>query len=163
MENNNKKTVWGIVIVVVLIIIGAWIWSAKSNQSPTTVVETPATTTDTMTSTGGTSGVQVGVGTGEPTLTYTEALVEYASRRVQFSNPQGSISCQATPTTVTFKGGTKFMLDNRMNVSAKIHFSNGVNYTVPAYSFQVVILNTPQTYNVDCNLSQNVAKVQIQK
>ena len=166
MEQNKGKLGWiiGVVVVVLVIIAAVMISTGNIDENvngnePTPTVETSPTPTADNTST----GVQVGASTGETPITYTEALVAYANRRVQFSQPQGLTSCNATPQKVTFKGGTKFMLDNRMGKIATIRFSNGVQYSLPAYGFQIVSLVTPKTYAIDCNSSQNVATVEIQK
>jgi len=166
MENtNSNKTVWTVVIVVIIVILlGVWVWSANSNKTSDMNQNGGNMSTTTMaTSSTESNGTEVGTATGEPAIAYSSALQTYANKRIQFSTPVAENSCQADPNTLTFKGGTKFMLDNRMSRTANIHFSSGVTYTLPAYSFQIVSLATPATYNVDCNTSQNVVKVQIQK
>jgi hypothetical protein len=165
MEQNKSKTGWvvAVIVIVVLIIIAVMMSNNGTDEYANNGNQPTPTVTATPTVDNSNTGVEVGAGAGAPGITYSEALVAYASRRVQFSHPQGLNSCNATPQKVTFKGGTKFMLDNRMNNTATIHFSSGVNYTLPAYGFQIVTLNTPNTYNIDCNSTQNVATVVIQK
>lgn len=166
MESNKSMTGWIIgVVVVVLVVIGAVMFSKSNGDSAMNDVQPTPTPEVSVTPTPDESnnGTEVGVGTGATSITYTEALVAYAQRRVQFSHPQGLASCNATPQKVTFKGGTKFMLDNRTNSTAVIKFSGGVQYSLPAYSFQIVTLNTPNTYIIDCNSTPNVATVVIQK
>jgi len=162
---NKSKTGWVIgIIVVVLVIIGIVMASRSNNDEYANGGNNPTpTVSPTPTPDESNNGTQVGVGAGETSITYTQALVAYAQRRVQFSHPVGLNSCNATPQVVTFKAGTKFMLDNRTNSTAVIKFSSGVQYSLPAYSFQIVSLATPRTYVVDCNSSQNVATVEIQK
>jgi hypothetical protein len=168
---NNKKTVWIIVIIVVVIIIGIWIWAANSTSqqammpSTSTSSEVPVATS-TASSTADTSmtpGSQVGLKTGVPAIAYANALKTYLNKRIQFSTPQGENSCAASPNSLTFRSGVSFMLDNRMPIAARIHLTTGVVYNLPAYSFQIIALNTPATYGVDCNSSQNVVTLQVQK
>jgi outer membrane protein OmpA-like peptidoglycan-associated protein len=91
---------------------------------------------------------------------YGDAVKQYEGRRFQFND-----SCQATPTSMAVKNGTSLMLDNRSNKSKTITF-NLKKYTLEAYGYKIVTASNsalPATTFIDCNSSQNVATVNIQK
>lgn len=166
MKNNTSKIVWSIVVIVV-ILVGLVVW--VSNSASNTGYQSPVATTSQATTSSSTVAVmtpedtEVGLSPGEASVAYQDALKIYTNKRIQFNNALYANECQASPNALTFASGVKFMLDNRMDKTAAIHFSSGVSYSLPAYSFQIISLQTPATYNVDCGSSQNVVKVQIQK
>ncbi|MFA5933780.1 MAG: hypothetical protein WC795_00965 [Candidatus Paceibacterota bacterium] len=96
---------------------------------------------------------------------YINALKKYATKRIQFGTDSATNrSCFATPNNVTYKNGTKIMLDNRTAISDVIKIG-GDTYTVPAYGFRIVTLyssSMPKTYMVDCNQYQNVLTILLQ-
>jgi hypothetical protein len=102
----------------------------------------------------------VNVGATAATISYTNALIKYADRRIQF-NP----TCQAFPNTVTYKDNTGIMLDNRSPVARTIKV--GTNYTVKAWGFKIVVLPDiylkSKTILIDCDKSQNVATILVQE
>ncbi len=162
--DKNSKIVWTVVAVVVIIILGIWIWTANSvSVTPVTDTGTATTTATTTVATTTVQAAEVGLTAGQPAIAYEDALSLYANERIQFSNPGATATCQALPTAVTFRSGVSFMLDNRLDRTAVIHFTTGVVYTLPAYSFEIITLNSIHSYNVDCNASQNVVTVSIQK
>ncbi len=92
-------------------------------------------------------------------MSYAQALETYKDRRIQFDK-----ACQATPNNVTYKNGTKIMLDNRAGVARTININGAVS--LPAYGFKIVTLSSstlPKTILVDCGTGQNVATILIQK
>ncbi len=97
---------------------------------------------------------------GAASISYTDALVKYKDRRLQFN-----ASCQATPSSVTYKDNTGIMLDNRSSQSRTIKV--GQSYTIKPYGFKIVTL--PDTYLksktilVDCGSLQNVATILVQE
>ena len=165
MKNNTSKIVWGIIIVVV-IIIGVVIWVSNSNtavQSPVATSTDMQATTSSSTADVTVEGTEIGLSTGQAAVAYTAALKTYTNKRIQFSNSMYAKECQASPSAVTFASGVKFMLDNRMGKTLNLHFTNGLTYSMPAYSFEIISLQTPATYKVDCGATQNVVTIQIQK
>jgi hypothetical protein len=92
-------------------------------------------------------------------LNYGDAIKKYAGYRFQFND-----KCQASPSAQTFKIGTNIMLDNRANKTQTLKV--GSTYTLPAYSWKIISLDTLGTFLVDCGSdgsSQNVATIMIQK
>lgn len=162
----NKRIGIGIVCVVLLAGI-AWFAFSKSKQTktaqetmnppasqvtqaPPAVVPPPVTTPTPSNNTG----------IGQSALSYNDALKKYGSNRIQFDT-----SCQAVPNNVTYKSGTQVMFDNRANVKRTIVF-NGKKYTITAYGYTVVSMvasKYPATAFIDCDSSQNIATVLIQK
>lgn len=92
------------------------------------------------------------------TRTYTEMVVAYKDRTIQFN-----AQCQVPPLTQRgFKVGTDVMLDNRSSETKTITLG-GVTHTLNGYGWKVVSLNTAGTFMVDCNDSQNVTTITVQK
>jgi hypothetical protein len=91
-------------------------------------------------------------------LPYTSALSKYADRRISFST-----TCQATPAKVTYKSGTKLMIDNRGSVTHQIRIGSAL-YTIPAYNFAFILLSSDKaiTHTVDCDSNKNVSSISIQ-
>ena len=98
-----------------------------------------------------------------PSKSYTELVVEYAERRIQFSDSSYG-SCLATPSIPVFKNGTSILLDNRTS-SAKVIAIGGNKYSLAAYGYQVVTLsgsNLPKELLISCGSSTNVGKILLQ-
>ena len=56
------------------------------------------------------------------------------------------------------------MIDNRSGTARTVRVSS--NYSIPAYGFKIVKLSSPTTpaiWYIDCDKSQNVATILIQK
>jgi hypothetical protein len=156
MENKNKNMwVWGGVVVLAIIII--WAVMARNSSAPTTSTGTDATqgTTDESKID---STEDVGTSTAAP-LSYKQALVTYANARLQLDK-----TCQASPSNMTFKNGSKIMIDNRSAVARTVKV--GSTFSIKAWGFKIVDLSSstlPATWLVDCGVSQNVATITIQK
>ena len=166
MKNNTSKIVL-VIIIMILIIFTLIIWVSNNSivvtQSPTATSTDLQTTTSTSTADTDVPGTEIGLSTGQSAVAYTDALKIYTNKRIQFSDSMYVKECQASPTIVTFASGVKFMLDNRMSKILNLHFTNGLTYSIPAYSFEIISLQTPATYKVDCGSTQNVVTIQIQK
>jgi hypothetical protein len=96
-----------------------------------------------------------------PVLTYDEALAQYADKRIQFDRV-----CQATPNVSTYKTATRIMLDNRAPESRTISIGTLRAVTIPAWGFTTLELTAkklPETLDVDCNESENVATIIVQQ
>ncbi len=160
MENKKNMALyyWIVGVVAVVIVIVFWsmnrsvvpVANVDQNNAENTVLE-PQSTLDTSGTTNGTGAVSI---------SYADALIKYADRRIQFDK-----ICQAYPNTVTYKDNTGIMIDNRSAQARTIKV--GTNYSVKAYGFRIVVL--PDTYLksktllVDCDKSQNVATILVQE
>ena len=108
------------------------------------------------------SGVEDTTGDAVPPtklLKYGEALSLYKDKRIQLDT-----KCQASPNNATFKNNTKIMIDNRSAVTRTVKV--GSVMTIKPWSFRIVNLSAstlPATWLMDCDKSQNVATLLIQK
>ncbi len=94
-----------------------------------------------------------------PVLSYAEALSLYKDKRIQLDSV-----CQASPDNSTYKNNTKIMIDNRSNETRTVKVGDVM--TIKAWGFKILTLSSgtlPTTLFVDCNNSQNVATILIQK
>jgi hypothetical protein len=89
-------------------------------------------------------------------LAYAEAVKRYGTQRIQFDT-----RCQATPASATFKSGLEIMLDNRADTERSIVFS-GKTYNIAAYDYAAVKLTETGIIYIDCDASQNVARLLVQ-
>lgn len=154
MENKNNTSLWvggGIVLVVIALF---WFMGKgpASNSTPNDVVNEPASTQDVSSAVEGATGVS--------SISYANALIKYADRRIQLDK-----ICQATPNQVTYKDNTGIMIDNRSPSTRTIKV--GTIFTIKPYGFKIVILPDiylkSKTLLVDCDKSQNVASVLVQE
>ncbi len=165
MENTGNKNVW-IAVGVIVLVVGGLIWSMKSstvvpagdnsqvvdNGDSTPGVDYTNTTTTGSTATSPKTGTAV-------SIRYANALIKYKDARLQLDK-----NCQASPDKMTFKNGSYMMVDNRAPVSRTVKL--GSVFILPAYGFKIVQLSSatlPATWLVDCDKSQNVATITIQK
>jgi|SRR3989338_9543454 len=149
MEKNQKIV---LELVVVLVLVGFGLWGLS--QKPADVKNDTAITPTEDVSTG-----SVNVSTPSAPVAYAEALVKYKDARIQLDN-----TCQASPNKTTFKNGTNIMIDNRAPVARTVKV--GSTFPIKAYGFKIVNLSSatlPATWYVDCDSSQNVATILIQK
>ena len=94
-------------------------------------------------------------------LSYDAAVAKYKNQRIQFNT-----QCQATPNTMTLTNDTNIMLYNRSPSDDTLHLGFMGDVTVKAWGFKIVMLSSatlPRAVVVDCNQSQNVAEIAIQK
>lgn len=143
-----------IVLVVILALVAYALWSMKNSPAVAPGVENNQVVV-VPTTTGTNNGV---VDINAP-LSYGDALALYKNTRIQLNE-----SCQASPTNVTYKNNTVIMIDNRAPVARTVKV-NSV-YTIPAYGFKVIKVSSailPATWLIDCDKSQNVATILIQK
>lgn len=163
--SSMTKTQIGIIIGIVVIIIVILLVAGHKSQAPVVEDKTPLVNTEDTAMTPPARiitqpKVTPPVVATAPTMTYDQAVKAYGERRVQFAQ-----NCQASPTQPTFKGGTEIMLDNRSSETKTLAF-DATTYTIPAYGFQIVTLSAetlPHTIMVDCNGSQNVTSILVQK
>lgn len=90
-------------------------------------------------------------------FTYSQAVQQYddLGYRYQFAN------CSGLPGTFTIKRGVKFMLDNRDSVRHVIGIGTN-KYTVPAYGYAIISVNTPNAYYITCD-GGGAAEIKVQK
>lgn len=146
------------ILVIVLILVGYAFWTTKKENSALGPVQNTSPIVDPTKNTNNGSNVYTGVAP-VTTLSYGDALVKYKDARIQLNQ-----NCQATPTNVTYKNNSYLMIDNRASVSRTVKV--GSTFPVKAYSFKIVKLSStvlPVTWYVDCDKSQNVATILIQK
>src|SRR5258708_267492 len=156
MDNNNKN-LWASVIIVVVLVAGIAYWAMNRNstseQSPL-AAQTPVTSTEDTT-----AGSVNSSASPLATLSYQQALLKYKDARIQLDK-----TCQATPNNVTYKNGTNIMIDNRAPVARTVKV--GSTISIKGWGFKIVKLSSstlPATWLVDCDTSQNVATILIQK
>ena len=164
MEKNNSK-MWMWIAVVIVVILAIVFFVSKNNQrvAVAPVVTDTATSTTTATSTEpesiqDTTGIKTGA--GSVSISYANALVKYADRRIQLD-----LICQAHPNVVTYKDNTGIMIDNRSPQTRTVKV--GTTFTIKPWGFKIVTLPDvylkSKTLLVDCDKSQNVATILVQE
>ncbi|MEO8065493.1 MAG: hypothetical protein ABI643_01395 [Candidatus Doudnabacteria bacterium] len=152
--SDKNKYLW-IVGGLVVVALAIWLIASNSNntsgpsntytpQTPTT--QTPPTTTPST-------------APGAASAAYTAALTKYAATRIQIQN-----NCQVVPNRSVYKTGTAIMLDNRTNVTRTVKLDS--TFVIPAFGFKITTLSggtLPRTILVDCDKSQNVATITLEK
>jgi len=92
-------------------------------------------------------------------LTYEQALIKYKDYRLQIDT-----QCRVSPNNITYKNKTNIMLDNRSPVSRTVKV--GSTYTIKPWGFKIITVSAstfPTKLLVDCDKSQNVATILVQK
>lgn len=92
-------------------------------------------------------------------ISYQNALLKYKDARLQLDT-----TCQGSPDRMTFKNGTNIMIDNRSPNTRTVKV--GSTFTIKPWGFKIVNLSSatlPATWYVDCDQSQNVSTILIQK
>ncbi len=152
--DKNKKIF--IELVVVLVLVGFGIWGLSQNPAPAPVANkngvSPAQDV------AGNAG-NVDASAPGASISYAQALVKYKNARLQLDK-----ICQASPDKMTFKNGANLMVDNRAPVARTVKV--GSVFPLKAYGFKIVNLSSatlPATWYVDCDKSQNVSTILIQK
>ncbi len=155
---KNKMLVWGGVIVVIIIAV---VFFFVSQNKPT--VNQTGDQTNSQTQTEPESAQDINsqdVGVAAAPISYINALVKYADRRIQLDK-----NCQATPHQVTYKDNTGIMIDNRSPQTRTVKV--GATFTIKPFGFKIVVLPDvylkSKTILVDCDQSQNVATVLVQE
>ena len=166
MEDTNNKNMWMWVtgIVVLAAVASLLVWSMNSSTpvlAPSTnnnpVVDNTAL--DANLGTEDISAGSVNTGSTAVSISYANALIKYKDARLQLDK-----TCQASPDKMTFKNNTNIMIDNRAPVARSVRV--GSIFPIKAYGFKIVNLSSatlPATWLVDCDKSQNVSTILIQK
>jgi len=164
MNPQGKSKVWMAVSVIILILIIVLVVRAKKPDSEIATNGAPGSSDDALVVTEDISAGSVDLPDVKSTTppvsySYAEALVKFKDKRIQLEE-----SCQAIPRTMTFKNNTNIMLDNRAKVGRRVKIGDVI--TVKAYGFKIINISSaklPATWYVDCDASQNVATILIQK
>lgn len=99
-------------------------------------------------------------GTATSTQTYTKLVKEYEGKRIQFD-----INCQAIPSNVTYKNGTKVMFDNRSG-DARTITVGGTAYYFAGYGYKILTLSSsilPKNLLLSCGSAVNVGQILLQQ
>lgn len=109
----------------------------------------------------GPSGEELNIGTSSLSKIYTNLVAQFEGKRIQFDD-----NCQMTPASVTYKNGTKLMLDNRAGETRVMLIDNN-QFVFPAYGYKIITLrsgNLPYTVVINkCDESVNVGQILIQR
>lgn len=141
-------------LIVVLVLVGFGFWSMKNNFVSNIDTNQPRSSAQDSN-----EGRINNVGAPPASISYADALVKYKDFRIQLDQ-----SCQARPNNVTYKNNTFIMIDNRASVSRVVKV--GSTFSLKGYGFKILKLSSailPATWYVDCDKSQNVATILIQK
>jgi hypothetical protein len=153
-----NKNIIIVIVLVVVILIGASIWYFMNNSAPE-VIDT-SNTVDTTEPESVQDISAEDTGAGVTAISYANALVKYADRRIQLDTV-----CQAHPNTVTYKDNTGIMIDNRSPQTRTVKV--GTTFTIKPWGFKIIILPDvllkSKTILVDCDGSQNVATILVQE
>jgi hypothetical protein len=152
-HSGNRKLI--VELVIVLVLVGFGLWSL--NKNPLTPSDSSVDANQTVTE--DTSNGSVNANNPSSSISYQNALVQYKDARLQLDS-----TCQASPDRSTFKNGTNIMIDNRSDKPRTVKV--GSTFPIKAYGFKIVRLSSstlPATWYVDCDTSQNVATILIQK
>ena len=153
METKNTN-VWIGVGVVLLIIIG--LWYMKSTPD---VMDQQLAGDESIESVEDTSPAGTDIVVPPASLSYTQAMAKYKDVRIQLDK-----DCRPSRTNETYKNNTSVMIDNRSSEARTIKL--GSTFGIKAWGFRIVKLsssNLPATWYLDCDGSQNVATILIQK
>ncbi len=156
MEKNNV-IIW-IGAVAAVIILGSIFFLFQNKQTVNLVTTENNSQTGAEPESVQDTSDQTGIGAAP--ISYANALVKYADRRIQLDS-----ACQATPNNVTYKDNTGIMIDNRSPKARTVKI--GTTFTIKPYGFKIFVLPDiylkSKTILVDCDQLQNVATVLIQE
>jgi hypothetical protein len=151
MNNKNNKNLWIVLgLVALVIIIWAVVMSSNSYNQPSsnTTYNMPAPAPS-----------PVATAPSSSSAAYTAALLKYGTNRIQFQQ-----ACQTVPNAMVVKSGTTIMLDNRASITHTVKLDR--TYVIRADGFTTTTLSggtLPRKILVDCDKSQNVATITVEK
>ncbi len=152
---KGNKIFW---VIIAIVIVGGIVFL---NSRQTTV--SPVTNTNTNTPPSEvTNQPEVKPTTPVKTITtsYQEMVRKFEGKRIQIND-----SCQATPSSQTFKNGTQVMFDNRGSKAIKLTI-DGVSYPTSAYTYRLITLTSktlPHSVIINCNGQNNIAQFNLQQ
>jgi len=153
--SKDKKIFIELGVVLVLVIFGFLLLT--KNSAP--VVTDNTANNQQVIPTEDLSVGSINVGAPAASIAYADALIKYKDARLQLD-----VNCQASPDKMTFKNNALMMVDNRAPVARTVHL--GAVFPIKAYGFKIVKLSSttlPVTWKVDCDSSQNVSTILIEK
>lgn len=165
MSMSKNMWIWAIIIVIIVLGLIFWATMTSNNPASTTVIIPPSsenTATQTPTTIQSTEDISSGsIHSGSTTaaISYANALIKYANARLQLDD-----TCEGSPAAMTFRNNAYLMIDNRAPVARTVKV--GTTFSIKAYSFKIIELSSaklPATWLVDCDQSQNVATILLQK
>ena len=170
--NTNKGWWWAFSVIVLIVIIAVIVHLRNTSTAPVSQVQNSGDVTSGTDnalvptedlSAGSIHAASTGsTGTASAqALSYDRALTYYGSARIQFT-----ATCQAIPNHATWPNNTDIMLDNRSAETRSLHLGTLGDITIKPWGFKIVRLTSsmlPNVITVDCNASQNVAQINIQK
>lgn len=158
-QNNIQIWIWVVIAVIVVAGILFFIFGNKNPVNPTT--NTTGTNNTVTTEPASVQDISPqDIGAGSVSISYANALIKYADRRIQLD-----ATCQAHPNTVTYKDNTGIMIDNRSAQARTVKV--GTTFTIKPWGFKIVVLPDvylkTKTLLVDCGQYQNVATILVQE
>lgn len=148
---EKKMWVWVIVAVVVIAAVALFMLNNKKVAGPGEE-QVPAESSQDINS--------QDTGAAIVPISYAQALVKYADRRIQLD-----ATCQAFPNNVTYKDNTGIMIDNRSPYTRSVTI--GSTFTIKPWGFKIVVLPDvylkSRTILMDCGKAFNVATILIQE
>jgi hypothetical protein len=159
MDNQkDSKNLWIVSGTIILILIVLLVLKIRGSRNET--ADNNANNPDALEVTEDVTTGSVNTKPPVAPMSYQAALAKYADRRIQLND-----ACQATPANMTFKNDTDIMIDNRSALGRTLKVGGAM--TVKGYGFKIVKVKTgdtlPVTWLIDCDTSQNVATILIQK
>ncbi|HAU07559.1 MAG: hypothetical protein UW46_C0007G0024 [Candidatus Yanofskybacteria bacterium GW2011_GWF1_44_227] len=146
---KKDTIIW--VVVAVLVVLGIWIVSRS--DEPTSNNDSQVVLSSTPVSTGVIAKPKATPKVSGETMTYTQAVVAYQGKRIQFNE-----SCQGNPGQVALKKGDKIMLDNRSSMQISLAMDGRENI-IPAYGWKIVTVTTanalPYNLGIHCTSSRD--------
>ncbi len=159
-KNNLRIWIWTIVGVLIILAVIFLVFLNRQTVEPVTINQT---------STGNQAVIEPesvqdinsqDIGAGSVSISYKNALIKYADRRIQL-NP----TCQATPTNVTYKDNIGIMIDNRSPQTRTVKV--GTTFTIKPWGFKIVVLPDvylkSKTLMVNCDKLKNIATILVQE
>ncbi len=159
--NIENKNLWIALIIILIIIVGIVAWSMNKNLA---LAPSGGVDENKDTALEANLGMNTGKTKTAPSLndiSYNDAFIKYKDARIQLDK-----TCQAIPSNPTFKNNTNIMIDNRSPVARTVKISSVFNLNIKAWGFKIIKLSSltlPVAWLVDCDESQNVATILIQK
>ncbi|MBX4200914.1 hypothetical protein KW786_02175 [Candidatus Parcubacteria bacterium] len=157
-QNKNLELWIGGAAVLVLVIVAGLLVMFTNTPGPVQVTTGPSQTGTEPASVQDISAQDTG--TAAVNISYSDALAQYATRRIQLDK-----NCAATPNSVTYKDNTGIMIDNRSPETRTVKV--GSSFTIKPWGFKIVVLPDiavkPSTLLVDCDMHQNVATILVQE
>ena len=151
MEKITKIWIWLVVVLGVIAIVSVILINMQTIKQVTTGQNSVQSIQDISTQ---------DVGIAAAPISYNQALIKYADRRIQLDK-----TCQAQPNNVTYKDNTGIMIDNRSAQARTVKV--GTTFTIKPWGFKIVVLPDiylkSKTILIDCDKYQNVATILIQE